>query len=222
MSRRWHLYGSARPQRRPHGRDRTFDFCVGFARHRDRFQHIPQSVKVTHCSLSGGSLHSSAAPDLHHDRVDVAPDHHVARATRRHARQMRQHGASDLVDQFIDRVTPHQGALLLLDPDAQQSRLRLGMLRISLSARRLLPLAPQVSQVGNAALVEREAVTLPLDHAFGFELADVGPAAIEVQRQCRRADGRGLSGSRSRDRLGDGRAINGTVSAIVFVPIASR
>jgi hypothetical protein len=37
---------------------------------------------------------------------------------------------------------------------------------------------PQVSQVGNAALVEREAVTLPLDHAFGFELADVGPAAI--------------------------------------------
>jgi hypothetical protein len=40
----------------------------------------------------------------------------------------------------------------------------------------LLPLAPQVSQVSNAALVEREAVTLPLDH-------DVGPAAIEVQRQ---------------------------------------
>ena len=59
-------------------------------------------------------------------------------------------------------------------------------------ARRLPPLAPQVSQVGNAALVEREAVTLPLDHAFGFELADVGPAAIEVLRQCRRADGRGL------------------------------
>jgi hypothetical protein len=38
----------------------------------------------------------------------------------------------------------------------------------------LLPLAPQVSQVGNAALIEREAVTLPLDHAFGFELGDVG------------------------------------------------
>ena len=70
-------------------------------------------------------------------------------------------------------------------------------------------LAPQVSQVGNAALIEREAVTLPLDHAIGFELADVGPAAIEVLRQCRRADGRGLSGSRSRDRLVDGRAING-------------
>jgi hypothetical protein len=54
----------------------------------------------------------------------------------------------------------------------------------------LLPLAPQVSQVGNAALIKREAVTLPLDHAFGFELIDVGPAAIEVQRQCRLADGR--------------------------------
>jgi hypothetical protein len=34
--------------------------------------------------------------------------------------------------------------------------------------------------VGNAALVEREAVTLPLDHAFGFELADAGPAAIKM------------------------------------------
>ena len=44
--------------------------------------------------------------------------------------------------------------------------------------------APQVSQIGNAALVELEAVTLPLDHAFGFELADVAPAAIEVLRQC--------------------------------------
>ena len=69
-------------------------------------------------------------------------------------------------------------------------------------------LAPQVSQVGNAALVEQKAITLPQDHAFGFELADVAAAAIELLRQCRRADGRGLSGSRSRDsRLGDGRAI---------------
>jgi len=45
---------------------------------------------------------------------------------------------------------------------------------------------------------------VPLDHAFGFELADTRAAAIKVQRQCRRADGRGLSVS----RLGDGRAIN--------------
>ena len=71
-------------------------------------------------------------------------------------------------------------------------------------------LAPQVSQVGNAALIERETVTLPLDHAFGFELADVGPAAIEMQRQFRRADDRGLGRSPSRySRLGDGRAVNG-------------
>jgi hypothetical protein len=58
------------------------------------------------------------------------------------------------------------------------------MVSVSLRALRLLPLAPQVSQIGNAALVEREAVTLPMKHAFGFELADVGSAAIEVQRQC--------------------------------------
>jgi hypothetical protein len=49
-------------------------------------------------------------------------------------------------------------------------------------------LAPQVSQVSDAVLVEREAVALPPDHAFGFELADVGPAAIEVKRQRRGAD----------------------------------
>jgi hypothetical protein len=36
------------------------------------------------------------------------------------------------------------------------------------------------SQVVNAALVEREAVTLALDHAF-LELADEGAAAIEMQ-----------------------------------------
>ena len=51
----------------------------------------------------------------------------------------------------------------------------------SRALQRLPPLAPQASLVGYAALVEREAVTLPLDHAFGFEPADVGPAAIEVQ-----------------------------------------
>jgi hypothetical protein len=61
----------------------------------------------------------------------------------------------------------------------------------------LLPLAPQVSQVGNSALMEREAVTLPLDHAFGFELPSVGPAAIEVQRQGGCAGGRGRGGSPS-------------------------
>jgi hypothetical protein len=38
----------------------------------------------------------------------------------------------------------------------------------------------QISQVRDAALIEREAVILPLDHAVGFELADVGPAAIKM------------------------------------------
>jgi hypothetical protein len=46
------------------------------------------------------------APDLHHHRVDVALDLHVARTPGRHARQVRQHRASDLVDQSIVRVTP--------------------------------------------------------------------------------------------------------------------
>ena len=61
------------------------------------------------------------------------------------------------------------------------------------------------SDVGNAALIEREVITVSLDHTFGFELANVGAGAIEVQRQCRSADGLGPSGSRSRGRLGDGR-----------------
>ena len=51
---------------------------------------------------------------------------------------------------------------------------------VSACARRLLPLAAEVPQVGDPALIEREAVALSLDHAFGFELADVGPGAIEV------------------------------------------
>ncbi|SIO28271.1 hypothetical protein SAMN05443247_03476 [Bradyrhizobium erythrophlei] len=54
--------------------------------------------------------------------------------------------------------------------------------RAMFMAWRLPPLAPQEPQVGNAALVEREAVTLPLDYAFAFELADVGAAAIKVLR----------------------------------------
>ena len=45
-----------------------------------------------------------------------------------------------------------------------------------------------------------------LDHAFTFELGDVGSAAIEVERQCRRSDGRGPSRSRPR---GDERTIIG-------------
>jgi hypothetical protein len=41
-------------------------------------------------------------------------------------------------------------------------------------------MAPQVSQVSGAALVKRKAVTMPLDHAFRFELADIRAAAIEM------------------------------------------
>ena len=74
---------------------------------------------------------------------------------------------------------------------------------VGLTARRLPPLAPQVSQVGNSAVVEWEAVTLRLDHAFGFEFADVSSAEIEELRQCR------CAASRARGSLGDGRAANG-------------
>ena len=77
--------------------------------------------------------------------------------------------------------------------------------------------ATRFSRLGNAALVEREAVTLPLDHAIGFELGDIGPAAIEMQRQRRRADGRGLSGSPSTGRLGGGRAISADDLGQLFV-----
>ena len=106
--------------------------------------------------------------------------------------------------------------------ELQHLGLDLGVSGVGLTARRLPPLAPQVSQVGNSALVEWEAVTLRLDHASGFELADVSSAAIEVLRQCRRADGRGLSGSRARDRLDDGGRPMVTGSVIAFVPVASR
>ena len=86
------------------------------------------------------------------------------------------------------------------------------MICVCFRARRLPPLAPQVSQIGNAALVEREAATLPLDHAFGFELADVGPAAIEVQRA--NADALTVAG------LATGWRSMATFSAIVFVAVA--
>lgn len=42
--------------------------------------------------------------------------------------------------------------------------------------------AYQPRDIALELLVEREAIALPLDHAFGFELADVRAAAIEVQR----------------------------------------
>jgi len=56
------------------------------------------------------------------------------------------------------------------------------------SLRSIAALSPQVSQVGNAALTEREAGASPLDHAIGFELANVSPGAIQMQTQSSRAD----------------------------------
>jgi len=72
----------------------------------------------------------------------------------------------------------------------------------------LLPLAPQVSQVGNSALIDREAGL----HPFGFELADV------VLRQRRRAD---VAGFLDRGR-GTGLTTVATVSVIGVIPVALR
>jgi hypothetical protein len=72
------------------------------------------------------------------------------------------------------------------------------------------------------ALIEREAVTLPLDHAFGFELADVGPAAIEVQRQCRRADVAGFLDRRRGTGLATGGRAMATVSVISVIPVTTE
>ena len=143
---------------------------------------------------------------LEHDPLDAAADRKITtrRTARRQARQCRQGDTGNAIDQCIDIRLSHQLLPLLHQQQLQDLGLDLDVISVGLTAWRL---PPQVSQIGNASLVERKAVTLPLDHAFGFELADGGPAAIEVQRQCRRADGCGLSGSRSRDRLGDRRAI---------------
>jgi len=174
-------------------------------------------VLVRHLLADVGYL----GADLEHDPLDAAPDRKITtwRAPRRQARQRGQGDTSDLVDQFIDIALAHQGPRLLLNPDAQQRRLGRCQLSISRSARRLLPLAPQVPQVGNSARVEREAVTLPLDHAFGFELADVGPAAIEVQRADALTVARFLDCGRETGLATDGRSTV-PVSVIVFIPVA--
>jgi hypothetical protein len=94
---------------------------------------------------------------------------------------VRENDPSNVVDDRIEIRLRDQLALLLGDAEAKQRCLCFCMLSICLTTRRLPPLAPQVSQVGDAALVEREAVTLPLDHAIGFELADVGSG---LQSRC--------------------------------------
>jgi hypothetical protein len=73
----------------------------------------------------------------------------------------------------------------------------------------LPPLAPQVSQIGNAALVEREAVTLPLDYAFGLSL----PEVRALQSKCTAsADALAVAGFLVRGRE-TGLATGATVSA---------
>jgi hypothetical protein len=59
-----------------------------------------------------------------------------------------------VADRFLewDQVT-----LLLCNAEPDQFGLRPLKIRVRLTARRLPPLAPQISQVGNAALIEREA-----------------------------------------------------------------
>jgi hypothetical protein len=76
-----------------------------------------------------------------------------------------------MADRFLQR---DQLPLLLGNAGRDQFGLRPLKISVRLTAWRWPPLAPQVSQVGNAAPIEREAGTLPMDHAFGFELADVG------------------------------------------------
>jgi hypothetical protein len=70
----------------------------------------------------------------------------------------------------------------ILDIAVSTTPIMLSIIALTSSIRTSSRFFSILSQVSNAASIEREAVTFPLDHAFGFELADVGPAAIEVQR----------------------------------------
>jgi hypothetical protein len=152
--------------------------------------------------LKGDFRHLFA--DLIHHGVDLAPHGQIVRAPRRHAAQMLRtipamlsmasSKSSRRSSSRFFSISRSCSISVRLDPD---------VISVGFTARRLPPLAPQVSQIGNAALIEREAVTLPLDQTFGFELADVRAGAIEVQRQCRRADGRSIIGDRhARNCLG--------------------
>jgi hypothetical protein len=75
----------------------------------------------------------------------------------------------------------------------------------------LLPLTPQVSQVGNPARVEWEAVTLPLDHAQDAVPVPTGLTVVGFA-DCRR----------EKAALGTDDPSLLTASVIVFVSVASR
>jgi hypothetical protein len=172
--------------------------------------NIPNEKIRQLCSSSGGSLHLSAicwqtlavslrTSNTTRSMLRRVQDRHAAR-TGQAGSTMRSARRRQCRRSFIDIRPAHRLALLLHQAQLQHLGLDLDVISISLTAPRRPPLTPQET-LGDAALVEREAVTLPLDHAFGFELADVRAAAIEVQRQCRPADGR--------SPVCDGRAIYG-------------
>jgi hypothetical protein len=99
---------------------------------------------------------------------------------------MRERDASDLVDHFIDIVLSHQLALILLDPDAQQCRLSRDAPH-NRSARRLLPLTPQVRKYTTRSWSSGKASPCRWITPSASSLP-VGAGAIEVQRPRRRAD----------------------------------
>jgi len=87
----------------------------------------------------------------------------------------------------------------------------------------LPPLAPQVSQIDNAAQLEREAVTLPLDHASASSFR----CKVHLQsRCCASADALAVAGLADRLReiaaLAAGGRSLATVAAIVFVPVGPQ
>jgi hypothetical protein len=90
---------------------------------------------------------------------------------------MRDNDPGDVVDGLVEILPAHQLALLFHQPQLQHLGLDPDVIGIGLTARRLPPLAPQISQIGNAALIEREAAALLLDHAFAFSRRFVVHAA---------------------------------------------
>ena len=94
----------------------------------------------------------------------------AARSRPREARQARYKQTDHFIhvaDRFLQR---DQVPLLLGNAEPDQFGLRPLKISVRLTARQLPPLAPQISQVRNAALIERKAVTLPLDHASASSL----------------------------------------------------
>ena len=76
-------------------------------------------------------------------------------------------------------VTAHQLASLLHQPQLQHFGLNRDVIGVGLRSRRLLPFAPQISQIGNAALVEREAVALPLANPVANDHRKLGCTASD-------------------------------------------